>query len=82
MLELIGTIVLVYYLVMGVVILFIFLAWGCIDDRREAKRRRCAARSGSDPQDQSGREPVCGQGRQGEQDGRLPENVVKFRRGN
>ncbi len=39
MLKLIGSILLVYYLILGVAAL-IFLAWGYIDDHRQAKRRK------------------------------------------
>jgi hypothetical protein len=80
MLELIGSIVLVYYLVLGVAVL-IFLAWGYLDDRRYAKRRRRETRTGNDTPAEPGRGPEPDPTRQANQTGRPPDNVVKFKRG-
>jgi threonine/homoserine/homoserine lactone efflux protein len=64
MLEVIGSIVIGYYLVLGVAVL-IFMAWGYLDDRRQANRRRREARPENDTRAQSGRPP---------------DNVVRFKR--
>jgi hypothetical protein len=79
MLELIGGIVLVYYLVLGVAVL-IFLAWGYLEDYRHAKWRRRGTRNGNDERAQPGREPESDPTGQAKQAGRPPDNVVRFKR--
>ncbi|MGD2056553.1 MAG: hypothetical protein PVJ15_07075 [Gammaproteobacteria bacterium] len=69
MLELIGSIVLIYYLVLGVALL-VFLTLGFLDDRRFVKRRRFESGTGFDRQTQHDREAA--------QTGRPPDNVVRF----
>jgi hypothetical protein len=76
MLELIGSIVLIYYLVLGVALL-VFLTLGFLDDRRFAKRRRCG--SGFDRPAQYDREPERDPARQVKQTVRAPDNVVRFK---
>ncbi|MGB7930783.1 MAG: hypothetical protein WCH04_00925 [Gammaproteobacteria bacterium] len=76
MLELIGSIVLIYYLVLGVALL-VFLTLGFLDERRFAKRRRCG--TGYDPQSAHGREPERDPARQVKQTVRAPDNVVRFK---
>jgi len=78
MLELIGSIVLIYYLVLGVALL-VFLTLGFLDDRRLAKRRRCETGGGFDRPAQYDREPERDPPRQVKQAVRPPDNVVRFR---
>jgi hypothetical protein len=78
MLELIGSIVLIYYLVLGVALL-VFLTLGFLDDRRLAKRRQCETGSGVDRPAQVDREPERDPPREAAQTGRPPDNVVRFR---
>jgi len=78
MLELIGSIVFIYYLVLGVALL-VFLTLGFLDDRRLAKRRRCETGSGVDRPAQVDREPERDPPREAAQTGRPPDNVVRFR---
>jgi hypothetical protein len=77
-LELIGSIVLIYYLVLGVALL-VFLALGFLDERRFGKRGRCEARTGFDRPAQCNREPDRDPARQEKQTVRPPDNVVRFR---
>jgi hypothetical protein len=79
MLELIGVIVLIYYLVLGVALL-VFLSLGLLDDRRLAKRRWCETGSGVDRPVQYDREPERDPPRQVKQTARPPDNVVRFKR--
>ena len=79
MLELIGSIVLIYYLVLGVALL-IFLALGFLDDSRLAKRHNRRAGNGIDRLVQYDRDPEHAPVRQAAQTARLPENVVGFNR--
>jgi hypothetical protein len=79
MLELIGSIVLIYYLVLGVALL-VFLTWGFLDDRRLEKRRRCGIGTGFEEQSPHGREPERDPPRQVKQTVRPPDNVVSFKR--
>jgi hypothetical protein len=81
MLELIGSIALVYYLVLGLALL-IFLTWSYIDDRMYGNRRRRAVRTGKDSHALPVREAEPDPGRQANQHGRRPDNVVRFRRRN
>jgi hypothetical protein len=78
MLELIGRIVLVYYLVLGVALL-VFLTLGFLTDRRLVKRRRCETRTGFYRLAQHDREPEHAPIRQAAQTGRSPDNVVRFK---
>jgi len=78
MLELIGSIVLIYYLVLGVALL-VFLTLGFFDDRRLAKRRRCETGNGFDRQSQHDREAERDPPREAAQTGQTPDNVVRFR---
>jgi hypothetical protein len=78
MLELIGSIVLVYYLVLGVALL-VFLTLGFLDDRRLPKRRRCETKSGFDRPAQDSRETERDLARQVTQTVRPPDNVVRFK---
>jgi hypothetical protein len=78
MIELIGSIVLIYYLVLGVALL-VFLTLGLLDDRRLAKRRRCENEAGFDRPAQCSREPARDPARQVKQAVRLPDNVVRFK---
>jgi len=78
MFELIGSIVLVYYLVLGVALL-VFLTLGFLDDRRLAKLRRCETESGFDRPAQDSRETERDPARQVTQTVRPPDNVVRFR---
>jgi hypothetical protein len=78
MLELIGSIVLIYYLVLGVALL-VFLTLGFLDDRRLAKRRRCETGSGVDRPAQYDREPERDPDRRVKQAVRPPDNVVRFK---
>jgi len=77
MLELIGSIVLVYYLVLGMALL-VFLTLGFLDDRRLAKRRRGESGTGFDRQMQHDREAERDPPRETAQTGRPPDNVVRF----
>lgn len=79
MLELIGSIVLIYYLVLGVVLL-IFLALGFLDDRRLAKQRGCESGTGIDRPAQYEQEPERSPDRQVKQTDSPPDNVVRFKR--
>jgi hypothetical protein len=81
MLELIGSIVLIYYLVLGVALL-VFLALGLLDDRRLAKRRRYGTGTGVDRPASYGREPESDPARRVEQTARPPDNVVRFKQRN
>jgi hypothetical protein len=78
MLELIGSIVLVYYLVLGVALL-VFLALGLLDDRKLAKRSRCETGAGFDRLDQCNREPDGDPTPREKQTVRSSDNVVRFR---
>ena len=78
MLDLIGSIVLIYYLVLGVALL-VFLTLGFLDERRLAKRRRCETGAGLDRPARYSREPEREPARQVKQTVRLPDNVVRFR---
>ena len=79
MLELIGSIVLIYYLVLGVALL-VFLALGCLDERRPAKRPRCESGNGLQRPARYGQDPAeCDPTRQVKQDARSPDNVVRFK---
>jgi hypothetical protein len=69
----------VYYLILGVAAL-IFLAWGYIDDHRQAKWRRPETRTGNDTQAQPGRVSEGDPNRQEKQAGRPPDNVVRLKR--
>jgi hypothetical protein len=79
MLELIGSIVLVYYLVLGVVVL-IFLAWGYLEEYRYEKwrRRETTSRNAAQapPEPQPEGDPI----RQANRNDRPPDNVVRFKR--
>jgi len=77
-LELIGSIVLIYYLVLGVALL-VFLTLGFLDERRLAKRRRCETGSGDDRPAQYDLEPGRDPARQVKQTVRPPDNVVRFK---
>jgi hypothetical protein len=83
MLELIGSIVLIYYLVLGVALL-VFLALGFLDERRLANRRRCETETETETETgferpaQYTRESDCDPARQVTQNARLPDNVVRF----
>jgi|GEM_PF-6209956 len=77
MLELIGSIVLVYYLVLGLALL-IFLAMGFLDDRRLARRCNCETMTGIDRPEQHGQEPERYPDRRVKQAVRPPDNVVRF----
>jgi hypothetical protein len=79
MLELIGSIVLVYYLVLGVAVL-IFLAWGYLEDYRHAKWRRRETRTGAGTPARATREPEGDLTRQANRNDRAPDNVVSFKR--
>jgi len=79
MLELIGSIVLIYYLVLGVALL-IFLALGFLDDCRLAKRRSCESGTGIDKLAQYDEEPERDPARQEKQTDCPPDNVVRFKR--
>jgi hypothetical protein len=78
MLELIGSIVLIYYLVLGVA-LMVFLTWGFLDDRRLTKRCRCETGTGFKRQSKHSREPERDPPRQAKQSVRPPDNVVRFK---
>ena len=78
MLELIGSIVLIYYLVLGVALL-IFLALGFLDERRLAKRRGCESGMGVDRLAQHDQEPEHTPTREAARPGRPPDNVVRFK---
>ncbi len=80
MLELIGSIVLIYYLVLGVALL-VFLTWGFLDDRKLAKRRRCETVTGFERQSRHDRvEPKRDPPTRAKQTVRPPDNVVRFKR--
>jgi hypothetical protein len=79
MLELIGSIVLIYYLVLGVALL-VFLVLGFLDERRLASRRRCEAGTGLDRPAHSGQDSERDPARQVTQNARPPDNVVRFKR--
>ena len=79
MLELIGSIVLIYYLVLGVA-LMVSLTWGFLDDRRLAKRRGCETGTGFMRQSQHRREPERDPSRPVKQAECPPDNIVRFRR--
>ena len=78
MLELIGSIVLVYYLVLGVALL-VFLVLGLLDDRRLVKRHRCETRAGFDRPAQCSREPDREPAIQVKPTVGSPDNVVRFK---
>jgi len=78
MLELIGSIVLIYYLVLGVALL-VFLTLGFLDERRLVKRRSCETRTGFDRQVQYDREAEHVPSRQAAKTIRPPENVVTLK---
>jgi hypothetical protein len=79
MLELIGGILIVYYLVLGVAVL-VFLAWGYLEEyryekwRRRETTRRNAAQAPTEPQPEG--DPT----RQANRNDRPPDNVVRFKR--
>ena len=77
MLELIGSIVLVYYLVLGVALL-VFLALSFLADRRLVRRRRYETRTGFHRLAPYDREPEHATTRQAVQTGRSQDNVVRF----
>jgi len=79
MLELIGSIVLVYYLVLGVALL-VFLVLGFLDERRLANRRGGETMTGIDRPVQHGQEPERDPDRQVKQTACPPDNVVRFKR--
>jgi len=79
MLELIGSIVLVYYLVLGVALL-VFLTLGFLDEHRLAKRRRCESATGPGRPSRFDREPEHDPARQAKETVRPPDNVVRFER--
>ena len=80
MLELIGSIVLIYYLVLGVALL-VFLTWGFLDDRRLAKRRRCVTVTGIERLSRHDRvKPERDPPTLEKQTVRPPDNVVRFKR--
>ena len=82
MLKLIGSILFVYYLILGVAAL-IFLAWGYIDDHRQAKRRKRnvpASGTDNDPRTHRGQEPEYEQPQEAKLTGGDPNNVVRFKR--
>jgi len=79
MLELIGSIVLVYYLVLGGALL-VFLTLGFLDERRPAKRRRCESATGPERPARYDREPEHEPARQVKQTVRPPDNVVRLER--
>jgi hypothetical protein len=76
-LELIGRIVLVYYLVLGVVLL-VFLGLGLLADRRLVKRRRYETGTGCYRLAPYDREPEHATTRRAAPAGRPPDNVVRF----
>jgi len=78
MLELIGSIVLIYYLVLGVALL-VFLTLGFLADRRFVKRHRCETRTGYYRLAQHDRESEHAPTRHAAQTGRPPDNVVRFK---
>jgi hypothetical protein len=79
-LELIGSIVLIYYLVLGVALL-VFLTWGFLDDRKFAKRHRHETVTGLERQSQHDRgEPQRDPPTRAKQTERPPDNVVRFKR--
>ena len=78
MLELIGSIVLIYYLVLGVALL-VFLTLGFLDERRLAKRRRYEPGTGFDRPAEYSREPERDPDREVKQTVRQPDNVVRFK---
>jgi hypothetical protein len=79
MLELIGSILLVYYLMLGVAVL-IFLAWGYLDDRRQANQLRRKTRTRDGTRAQPRWKPEGDLHWQAEPTGHLPDNVVRFKR--
>jgi len=79
MLELIGSIVLIYYLVLGVGLL-VFLILGLLDDRRLANRRRCETGTGLARSEQRDQQSASDPARQVKHTGRPPDNVVRFKR--
>jgi hypothetical protein len=79
MLELIGSIVLIYYLVLGVALL-VFLTLGFLDDRKLAKRHRCETGTGLARPVQYGRETERDPARQVTQTVRPPDNVVRLKK--
>jgi hypothetical protein len=79
-LELIGSIVLIYYLVLGVALL-VFLTWGFLDDRKLAKRHRRITVTGFERQPQHDRgEPERDPPTRAKQTVPQPDNVVRFKR--
>ena len=78
MLELIGSIVLIYYLVLGVALL-VFLTLGFLDDRRLAKRGRCESGTGPDRPARYSREPERDPPLHVKQSVSPPDNVVRFK---
>jgi hypothetical protein len=77
MLELIGSIVLIYYLVLGVALL-VFLTLGFLDERRLTKQRWREITAGFDQPAQYGRDQEHAPARQAAQTIRPPDNVVRF----
>jgi len=82
MLKLIGSILFVYYLILGVAAL-IFLAWGYIDDHRQAKRRKRnvpASGTDNDTRTHRGQEPEHERPQEAKRTGGHPNNVIRFKR--
>jgi len=71
----ISALLLGYYIVVALALL-VFLAWGYIDDRRQANWRRRKPVKGEAARATPAAEPE----RQSDPSSRAPDNVVKFRR--